>query len=67
MDGDATLYKHSDTVEKGWEIVQSVTDVWAALPPRDFPNYAAGTWGPPTADSLLKNEGRRRRRIKDSG
>ena len=43
MKGDATLYKHADTVEKGWEIVQSVLDVWAALPPRDFPNYAAGS------------------------
>jgi glucose-6-phosphate 1-dehydrogenase len=64
MNGDATLYKHADTVEKGWEIVQSVMDVWAALPPRDFPNYAAGTWGPGAAGDLLKNDGRRWRRIK---
>ena len=64
MNGDATLYKHADTVEKGWEIVQSVMDVWAALPPRDFPNYAAGTWGPTTAGGLLKNDGRLWRRIK---
>ncbi len=67
MNGDATLYKHTDTVEKGWEIVQSVMDVWTALPPRDFPNYAAGTWGPATADNLLKNDGRRWRKIKSSG
>jgi glucose-6-phosphate 1-dehydrogenase len=64
MNGDATLYKHADTVEKGWEIVQSVMDVWAALPPREFPNYAAGTWGPPAAGALLKNDGRLWRRIK---
>jgi glucose-6-phosphate 1-dehydrogenase len=64
MNGDATLFKHADTVEKGWEIVESVMDVWAALPPRDFPNYAAGTWGPPAAGDLLKNDGRRWRRIK---
>jgi glucose-6-phosphate 1-dehydrogenase len=63
MNGDATLYKHADTVEKGWEIVQSVMDVWAALPPREFPNYAAGTWGPKAAGDLLKNDGRRWRRI----
>jgi glucose-6-phosphate 1-dehydrogenase len=63
MKGDATLYKHADTVEKGWEIVQSVLDVWAALPPRDFPNYAAGTWGPPAAGDLLKRDGRLWRRI----
>ncbi|MCF7990401.1 MAG: glucose-6-phosphate dehydrogenase [Thiohalocapsa sp.] len=63
MKGDATLYKHADTVEKGWEIVQSVLDVWNALPPREFPNYAAGTWGPPAAGDLTKNDGRLWRRI----
>lgn len=63
MNGDATLFKHADTVEKGWEIVQSVMDVWHALPPRDFPNYAAGTWGPQAAGTLLKNDGRQWRRI----
>jgi len=66
MNGDATLFKHSDTVVKGWEIVQSVLDVWAALPPRDFPNYEAGTWGPPAAGALTKNDGRLWRRIETS-
>jgi len=63
MNGDATLFKHADTVEKGWEIVQSVLDVWTALPPRDFPNYAAGTWGPAAAANLTKHDGRMWRRI----
>ncbi len=63
MNGDATLYKHAETVEKGWGIVQSVLDVWNALPPRDFPNYAAGTWGPPAAGDLTKNDSRLWRRI----
>lgn len=63
MKGDATLYKHADTVEKGWEIVQSVIDVWSALPPRDFPNYAAGTWGPAAAGQLTRADGRAWRRI----
>ncbi len=63
MHGDATLFKHADTVEKGWEIVESVMDVWTALPARDFPNYAAGTWGPAAAGRLLKNDGRLWRRI----
>lgn len=35
-----------DTVEMGWEIVQSVMDVLATLPLREFPNYRAGLWGP---------------------
>jgi glucose-6-phosphate 1-dehydrogenase len=63
MHGDATLFKHADTVEKGWEIVESVMDVWQALPARNFPNYAAGTWGPEAAEDLLRNDGRRWRPI----
>ena len=26
---------------------------WAEAPPSDFPNYAAGTWGPEEAQGLL--------------
>ena len=33
-------------------------DVWSNLPVRKFPNYAAGTWGPPEADDLLAKDGR---------
>jgi len=39
-------------------VVQPVLDVWSALPPRDFPNYASGSWGPAQADELLRREGR---------
>jgi glucose-6-phosphate 1-dehydrogenase len=39
--------------------VQPILDVWGALPPRDFPDYAAGTWGPPEAEELLTRDGRR--------
>jgi len=30
-----------------------VLEVWAAAPPSDFPNYAAGTWGPEDTQGLL--------------
>jgi glucose-6-phosphate 1-dehydrogenase len=30
-----------------------VLEVWAVAPPSDFPNYAAGTWGPEDALGLL--------------
>ena len=33
-------------------------DVWKALPPRNFPNYASGTWGPKDSDELLERDGR---------
>ena len=53
MIGDATLFQRADMVEAGWSIIAAVLDVWQALPPRNFPNYAAGTWGPKEADELL--------------
>jgi glucose-6-phosphate 1-dehydrogenase len=58
MIGDATLFQRADMVEAGWCVVSPALDVWKALPPRNFPNYAAGTWGPKEADELLERDGR---------
>jgi glucose-6-phosphate 1-dehydrogenase len=58
MIGDATLFQRADMVEAGWSIVNPVLDVWKALPPRNFPNYASGTWGPKEAEDLIERDGR---------
>lgn len=58
MMGDATLFQRADMVEAGWTLIQPVLDVWKALPPRSFPNYSAGSWGPKEADELLERDGR---------
>lgn len=63
MLGDATLFQRADMVEAGWSVVAPILDVWRALPPRDFPNYAAGTRGPKEADDLLERDGREWRRL----
>ncbi len=63
MTGDATLFQRADMVEAGWGVVAPILDVWRALPPRNFPNYAAGTWGPREADELMERDGRQWRRI----
>ena len=63
MNGDASLFKRADNVELAWELMAPILDVWSALPARDFPNYAAGTWGPEAADALLRNDGRQWKRI----
>jgi glucose-6-phosphate 1-dehydrogenase len=57
------LFQREDMVESGWSIVKPVLDVWSALPPRNFPNYAAGTWGPKEADEMLARDGRAWRAI----
>jgi glucose-6-phosphate 1-dehydrogenase len=58
MIGDATLFQRADMVEAGWSVITPVLDVWQALPPRDFPNYSAGTWGPKEAEAMLPRSGR---------
>ena len=63
MAGDATLFQRADMVEAGWKVIQPVLDVWHALPPRGFPNYAAGSWGPVEAEELLEKDGRSWRRV----
>ena len=63
MIGDATLFQRADMVEAGWGVVDPVLDVWKVLPPRRFPNYAAGTWGPKEADELMEHDGREWRKI----
>jgi len=58
FNADPTLFSRTDFVETAWEIVQPVLDAWAATPAADFPNYAAGTWGPRAASDLLGRDGR---------
>jgi glucose-6-phosphate 1-dehydrogenase len=67
MAGDATLFQRADMVEAGWRVIQPILDVWHALPPRGFPNYAAGSWGPAEAEELLRRDGRSWRRIEEEG
>jgi len=58
MLGDATLFQRADMVEAGWSLIQPILDVWHALPPRNFPNYPAGSFGPEASDQLLAQDGR---------
>ena len=62
LNGDPTLFARRDEVEAAWELVTAVLDVWRDSPPRDLPNYEAGTWGPEAAMELLARDGRRWRR-----
>ena len=57
--GDLTLFVRQDQIEAMWEAVDPILERWEDRPPVDFPNYAAGTWGPVEAHRLLEREGRR--------
>ena len=58
MIGDPALFQRADMVEVGWRVVEPLLEVWGTRRPADFPNYAAGTWGPEEADQLLRRDGR---------
>ena len=58
MQGDSTLFTRRDETEAAWTIVTSILEGWQHLPPPEFPNYEAGTWGPRAARDLLAREGR---------
>ncbi|BDV42202.1 glucose-6-phosphate 1-dehydrogenase [Geotalea uraniireducens] len=57
MRGDATLFMRADQVECAWSVVSPVLEVWETVPPTDFPDYRAGSWGPEAADLLIAKEG----------
>ena len=45
-------------VEAGWSAIEPMQKAWGAARPSDFPNYAAGSWGPEAAEELLRRDGR---------
>ncbi|HEY8028158.1 MAG TPA: glucose-6-phosphate dehydrogenase [Gaiellaceae bacterium] len=61
MLGDGTLFTRADEVEEQWLLVDSIVAAWQRDRPA-FPNYAAGTWGPPSSEELLRRDGRSWRR-----
>jgi glucose-6-phosphate 1-dehydrogenase len=52
MLGDQTLFTRADEIEEQWSLVDAVVAAWARERP-NFPNYAAGTWGPAAAQELV--------------
>lgn len=57
MLGDATLFMRADQVEAAWEILMPVINFWESHPSANFPDYAAGTEGPESADALIAKDG----------
>jgi glucose-6-phosphate 1-dehydrogenase len=58
MMNDATLFMRADQVEAAWALLMPVLEVWESSPPTNFPNYAAGTWGPEASEMLIAQDGR---------
>jgi glucose-6-phosphate 1-dehydrogenase len=63
MRGDATLFTRWDAVETAWQIVMPVLDRWLNTVDESFPNYSAGSQGPPSADRMIAMDDREWRKI----
>jgi glucose-6-phosphate 1-dehydrogenase len=57
MVGDAVLFMREDEIDAAWRVVDPLLAYWRSEP-MDFPNYAAGSWGPDAADELIARDGR---------
>lgn len=57
MHGDTTLFMRSDQVEEAWDVITPILEAWESRDSLDFPNYAAGTWGPESAEALIARQG----------
>jgi glucose-6-phosphate 1-dehydrogenase len=64
MIGDATLFQRADMVELGWNVIQPLIDAWKVAP-KHFPNYPAGSWGPPEAVALMARDSREWREFQE--
>ena len=58
--GDPPLFPQHEEVELSWQILDPVIEHWAKTGRPEA--YPAGTWGPPSADAMLTNDGRGWRR-----
>ena len=59
LNGDASLFTRSDEIELGWSIIDPICEAWQRPDARPLAMYAPGSWGPETADDLLKEHGLR--------
>ncbi len=57
MLGDATLFMRRDQIEAAWKAIDPILQVWDNTTPPDFPDYAAGSWGPEEAEALIARDG----------
>lgn len=57
MLGDQTLFMRGDQVEAAWDLLMPILNSWAGKKSLSFPNYAADSWGPELAESLIAQDG----------
>ncbi|PIY59823.1 glucose-6-phosphate dehydrogenase, partial [Candidatus Woesearchaeota archaeon CG_4_10_14_0_8_um_filter_47_5] len=55
LQGDTTLFTRWDEIEESWRFVEPALAA-RSVQAKDFPNYAAGSFGPKAADELIARD-----------
>ncbi|MFW5474218.1 glucose-6-phosphate dehydrogenase [Knoellia sp. CPCC 206450] len=55
--GEPPLFPRHEEVELSWEILDPIEEFWAKHSTR-IDQYTSGTWGPQSADDLMRRDGR---------
>jgi glucose-6-phosphate 1-dehydrogenase len=55
--GDASLYIRDDMLRRAWQIVDAIRARWEEQAAKELETYPAGTWGPESANALLRAGG----------
>jgi glucose-6-phosphate 1-dehydrogenase len=58
IQGDASLFDRSDTIELSWKIMDPVLSAWESSEAPPLEIYPRGSLGPSSADRLLSRSGR---------
>ena len=56
--GDQTLFIRGDEAEAAWAVIDPIVEAWAATDKKPE-QYEPGTWGPESADKLIRADGHR--------
>jgi glucose-6-phosphate 1-dehydrogenase len=62
MIGDGTLFIRGDETVESWKLITPVLEHWKEQGTVGIESYAAGSWGPDSADALLRTAGHTWRR-----
>jgi glucose-6-phosphate 1-dehydrogenase len=61
--GDNALFASCDEVMAAWRLFDPILATWQQQKDPSFPNYAAGSWGPTAANTLIERSGRQWRLV----
>lgn len=56
LNGDASLFTRSDSIEEAWKLIDPVIQGWETPAAPPLLTYPVGTWGPDEADQLLARD-----------